>query len=233
MNVTIENVVKLLEMNVGDHGRLEHINGTLEKQNPLFTSDKNYVKKLSEEFLSVDTTQNDSEIISKENTQVTQLKNRIKELEDNCETKPKKFSIRKLFTTPPRQSFTDIGILFARFGLGFTFLWAGFGKLSDPAGFGMLLQNMMGVNPEMSVMLASVIGSLEFLAGILLFIGLLTRLSALFTIVILIGSLGMFGLDLGMGPGIWKDPALIGMALLLVLYGSGKLGIDSKLGLRK
>jgi len=72
--------------------------------------------------------------------------------------------------------------------LGFIFIWAGFGKLSDPVGFGMMLQNMMGVNEQMSVMAASTIGSLEFLAGILLFIGLLIRPSAIFTLIILIGS---------------------------------------------
>lgn len=232
MSVTLENVVKLLEMNAGDRGRLEHIKSTLEKQNQLFTSDKIYVEKLFQEFLDLDNSQNSPSQL-KNDPEVTQLKNRIKELEDNCETKSKIPSLRRLFTTPPRQNFTDIGILFARFGLGFTFLWAGFGKLSDPAGFGMMLQNMMGVSEQMSSMAASAIGSLEFLAGVLLLIGLLTRPSALFTIVILIGSLTMFGLDFGMGPAIWKDPAMIGMAALLFLYGSGKFGIDAKLGLTK
>jgi len=36
----------------------------------------------------------------------------------------------------------------------------------------------------------------------------------------------MFGLDFTQGPGIWKDPALIGVAIMLVLNGSGKFGID-------
>ena len=52
----------------------------------------------------------------------------------------------------------------------------------------MMLQNMMGVNEQMSVMAASTIGSLEFLARILLLIGLLIRPSAIFTLIILIGS---------------------------------------------
>jgi len=225
MNMMLENVTKLLEMNVGDHGRLEYVKSALEKQNQLFTSDKNYVEKLSQQYLYI--------INSESGHEVSQLKNKIKELETNCKTESKLLPIRRLFSTPPRQNFSDIGILFARFGLAFTFLWAGFGKLSDPAGFGMMLQNMMGVGAEMSVMAASVIGSLEFLASILLLIGFLTRPSAVFTIVILIGSLAMFGLDLGMGPGIWKDPAMIGMAVLLFLYGSGKFGIDKKLGLTK
>jgi len=36
-----------------------------------------------------------------------------------------------------------------------------------------------------------------------------------------------------MGPAIWKDPAMLGMAVLLFLYVSGKFGIDKKLGLTK
>ena len=230
MSASLENVVKLLEMNIGDRGRLEYIKDTLEKQNQLFTSDKLYVEKLSKQFISLDNLQNNIDIAeSKINQEVIQLKNRIKELEGNCETKSEGFSIRKLFTTPPRQNFTDIGILFARFGLGFTFLWAGFVKLSDPTGVGMMLQNMMGVSEQMSVIAATAIGSLEFLAGVLLLIGLLTRPSAIFAIVILLGSLAMFGLDFGMGPAIWKDPAMIGMAVLLFLYGSGKFGVDRKI----
>lgn len=223
--MSLDIVIKLLEMNIGDRGRLEYIRSTLEKQNQLFTSDKNYVEKLSQQFLHLDDSQNVSEVI--------QLKNRIKELEDNCQAKSKKFSLRNFFTTPPRQNFTNIGILFARFGLGFTFIWAGFGKISDPAGFGMMLQNMIGINEQMSMMMASLIGSLEILAGILLLIGFLTRPSAIFAIVILIGSLGMFGFDFGIGPAIWKDPAILGMATLLFLYGSGRFGVDVKLGLTK
>lgn len=231
MSVSLENVVKLLEMNIGDRGRLEYIKSALEKQNTIFTSDKNYVEKLSNQLISVTSPQNDPETIPLKNDQeVIHLKNRIKELEDNCQTKSKKISIGKLFTTPPKQNFTDIGILFVRFGLGFTFIWAGFGKISDPAGFGTMLQNMMGVGEQISSMAASAIGSLEFLAGVLLFIGLLIRPSALFIIVILIGSLAMFGLNFETGPAIWKDPAMIGMAVLLFLYGSGKFGIDKKLG---
>ncbi len=42
----------------------------------------------------------------------------------------------------------------------------------------------------------------------------------------MIDALSMFGLDFTQGPGIWKDPALIGVAIMLVLNGSGKFGID-------
>jgi len=38
----------------------------------------------------------------------------------------------------------------------------------------------------------------------------------------------MFGFNFGTGTAIWKDPAMIGMAALLFLYGSGKFEIMSK-----
>ncbi len=85
---------------------------------------------------------------------------------------------------------------------------------------------MVGMDPMMATNLALVIGFFELLSGIFVLIGLITRPAAIFQIVILIGALSMFGLDFSQGPGIWKDPALIGVAIMLVLNGSGKFGID-------
>jgi len=36
----------------------------------------------------------------------------------------------------------------------------------------------------------------------------------------------MFGFDFTNGPAIWKDPAILGIAICLLLSGSGKFGID-------
>jgi hypothetical protein len=36
----------------------------------------------------------------------------------------------------------------------------------------------------------------------------------------------MFGFDFTTGPAIWKDPTMLGVAIGLVIYGSGKFGID-------
>jgi len=36
-----------------------------------------------------------------------------------------------------------------------------------------------------------------------------------------------------MGPAIWKDPALIGIAIMLLLYGSGKFGLDYQISKSK
>jgi len=77
------------------------------------------------------------------------------------------------------------------------------------------------------------IGSAELLSGILVLIGFLTRPAAIFQIIILISSMVMFGFDFTAGPAIWKDPALLGVAIMLLLYGSGKFGLDYRISKTK
>jgi putative oxidoreductase len=74
--------------------------------------------------------------------------------------------------------------------------------------------------------MALMIGSAELLSGVLVLIGLLTRPAAIFQIIILIGAMVMFGFDFTTGPAIWKDPTLLGVSIMLLLYGSGKFGLD-------
>jgi uncharacterized membrane protein YphA (DoxX/SURF4 family) len=131
-----------------------------------------------------------------------------------------------IFKTPKSENLTSIGILFLRIGIAFGFFWASSGKISDPAGFGGMLNTMVGIDPLMATNMALMIGVFELLSGILVLIGLITRPAAIFQVAILIGALAMFGLDLSQGPGIWKDPALIGITLMLILSGSGKFGMD-------
>ncbi|HUU49259.1 MAG TPA: DoxX family protein [Nitrosopumilaceae archaeon] len=131
-----------------------------------------------------------------------------------------------IFKTPKSENLTSIGILILRIGIAFGFFWASSGKISDPAGFGGMLTMMVGIDPMIATNMALMIGIFELLSGIFVLIGLITRPAAIFQLAILIGALGMFGLDFSQGPGIWKDPALIGITIMLVLSGSGKFGID-------
>ncbi len=133
---------------------------------------------------------------------------------------------RALFQTPPSKNLINVGLLAVRLGLGAGFLWAGINKVSDPTAFGMMLQNMAGIDPMMAPTMALLIGSLETISGILIWIGLITRIAAGYQLVVLIGAQLMFGFDFTMGPAIWKDPALIGITIMLLLYGSGKFGLD-------
>ena len=85
---------------------------------------------------------------------------------------------------------------------------------------------MVGIQPEMATSMALMIGILEITSGALVLSGLLTRPAAIFQTAILIGSMVMFGFDFTTGPAIWKDPTILGVAIGLVIYGSGKFGID-------
>ena len=133
---------------------------------------------------------------------------------------------RAIFQTPPSKNLINVGLLAARLGLGAGFLWAGINKVSDPAAFGMMLQNMAGIDPMMAPNMALLIGSLEILSGVLIWIGLITRIAVSYQLVVLVGAQLMFGFDFTMGPAIWKDPALIGITIMLLLYGSGKFSLD-------
>jgi len=81
--------------------------------------------------------------------------------------------------------------------------------------------------------MALLIGSLEILSGVLIWIGLITRIAAGYQLIVLVGAQVMFGFDFTMGPAIWKDPALIGIAIMLLLYGSGKFGLDYRISKSK
>jgi len=140
---------------------------------------------------------------------------------------------RAIFQTPPTKNLINVGLLAARLGLGAGFLWAGINKVIDPQAFGMMLQNMAGIEPSMAPSMALLIGSLETLSGVLVWLGLITRIAVGYQLVVLVGAQFMFGFDFTMGPAIWKDPALIGIAIMLLLYGSGKFGLDYRISKSK
>ena len=140
---------------------------------------------------------------------------------------------RTIFQTPPSKNLINVGLLAVRLGLGAGFLWAGINKVADPPSFGMMLQNMAGIDPMMAPNMALLIGSLEILSGVLIWIGLITRIAAAYQLIVLLGAQVMFGFDFTMGPAIWKDPALIGITIMLLLYGSGKFGLDYRISKSK
>jgi len=141
--------------------------------------------------------------------------------------------INAILQTPPSKNLINVGLLAVRLGLGAGFLWAGINKVAEPAAFGMMLQNMAGIDPMMATNMALLIGGLEILSGLLIWIGLITRMATAYQLVVLVGAQLMFGFDFTMGPAIWKDPALIGIAIMLLLYGSGKFGLDYRISKSK
>ena len=138
-----------------------------------------------------------------------------------------------LFKTPPSENISALSALAIRIGIAFGFLWAGFGKVTNPEMVSQMLQQMVGLDPSMATNMTLMIGSAELLSGILILIGFLTRPAAIFQIIILISSMVMFGFDFTAGPAIWKDPALLGVAIMLLLSGSGKFGLDYRISKTK
>lgn len=132
-----------------------------------------------------------------------------------------------VFAKPISEKKEAISLTAIRIGMAFTFFWAGYGKASNPEGFATVLQNMVGFEANLSVTLAFLIGIFELISAALILVGFLTRPAALFQIAIVIGAMAMFGFDFTSGPAIWKDPAILGLATGLLIYGSGKFGIDS------
>ena len=132
-----------------------------------------------------------------------------------------------VFAKPISENKIAISLLVIRVGIAFAFFWAGSGKVSDPAGFGMMMQNMVGIEASMAVSMAMLIGVLELVSGAFVLVGFLTRPAAIFQVIILIGAMVMFGFDFTTGPGIWKDPTILGVAIGLAIYGSGKIGLDT------
>lgn len=55
----------------------------------------------------------------------------------------------------------------------------------------------------------------------------------IFQIVILIGAQSIFGFDYTEGPAIWKDPGLLGLAILLLLTGGARFSIDHLISTKK
>jgi putative oxidoreductase len=132
-----------------------------------------------------------------------------------------------VFTKSISENKIAISITIIRIGMAFAFFWAGFGKATNPQGFAMVLQNMVGYEPEFAVTMAFLIGVFELISGAFILLGFLTRPAAIFQVVIAIGAMVMFGFDFSAGPAIWKDPTILAVAIGLAIYGSGKFGIDN------
>lgn len=113
-----------------------------------------------------------------------------------------------------------------RLFLGILFLYTGANKATDIPGTVTFLTNTgFSTAPEFWTYL--LIGA-ELLGGLLLILGLLTRVSAtILTIVLLVAIITIHAPNIGTQ--FFKDLALTGALLNLLLQGPGKLSIDQYL----
>ncbi|MBR9702494.1 DoxX family protein [Candidatus Woesearchaeota archaeon] len=107
---------------------------------------------------------------------------------------------------------------------GFIFIMAGFSKLSGIDGFAGMLS---GASFPAAAFFAWLVALVEFLGGILLVIGLMTRWSsALLGVTMIVATIMML-----ISAGDYKYPLVLLASMIALLFsGGGKLSVDSKLG---
>ncbi len=150
-------------------------------------------------------------------------------------------------------AYTDLGLLVLRIFLGFIMIVHGVPKLAGPA-----RQQMRSGMSQLGIpgALFDLVGLLEFVGGVALILGVLTRVAALLfalemvgTIALYVGKLGRFtpppevlqqmvansrrimrGFVSGVGG--WEfDLLILGAALLLLTAGAGALSLDALLNI--
>jgi putative oxidoreductase len=129
----------------------------------------------------------------------------------------------------------NAALLIARIALAAIFLYSGYGKLTNPAGFSGYLVNH-GFPGGVSYPLALVAGLIEALVGLAILVGFRTRYAALtlalFTLVAaLIGHRFWEISDAGQRSNqlihFWKNMAMIGGFIALYVAGGGAFSIDA------
>ena len=116
--------------------------------------------------------------------------------------------------------FLDLSLLILRFGLGFVFLYAGTFKLTNP---------IMAAMFHMSTGLFIMIGVLEILSGIGVLFGFLTRPSAVYQTIILLGAIFVVGGGNLANSFVPLDVGLLMMPIVLLLCGAGRYSVDARL----
>lgn len=145
--------------------------------------------------------------------------------------------ISNLLTDENRYRAQDAGLLLLRLATGAIFIAHGFGDLSQEGGVGANVENYRGAGIPLPELAAPFGAFMQFLGGIALIAGVITRLAGLGLVVVMAGALIfvhpgqplVFQED-GSGSGF----ALImgAAALTLILTGPGRLAVDHLLSRR-
>lgn len=126
--------------------------------------------------------------------------------------------------------FSDWSALPLRLALGAIFIVHGYPKLfGGTRGTAQFLQS---IGIPAALFFAVVVGLVEFLGGILLVLGLLTRWASILLIIDMIVAIWRVKWKMGFVNGWEFDMALLAGAVALLLMGSGALSVESLLGVR-
>jgi putative oxidoreductase len=119
--------------------------------------------------------------------------------------------------------------LAARVTVGWVFLWSGWGKLND---IPTVIDNFVGWGIPFTHILAPFVSLVEFVGGLLLLLGLFTRLAAVPLIVVMIVAIltakwdEVDSLETLLG---FDEVAYLALFLWLAIAGPGPVSIDSVL----
>ncbi len=127
----------------------------------------------------------------------------------------------------------DLGALFLRIGVGLVFAMHGWQKFDNGvSNFAPVLAGLDVPAPDVVAWLMTIA---EGIGGLLLIVGLLTRLVTLPLIAIMVGAIVLVKFDVGFivadAAGAELDTALLAGLLALLFIGPGRLSVDGALGL--
>lgn len=214
----IQYAKKLRAMNIGESWRLDYVINTLERGDPLFSSDMEYIQSMIARHFNVGT---DNAI-----HQQTQHIRYVQPQTGKKDAVKKKIpDIKSVLTWHAPPKFIDGALLTTRLGLAFIFIWAGMGKIANPISTLDMIDDL-GLNLTASADTVTMFGMLEIIAAVMVLTGAATRIGAAMHLGILVWAQSIFGFSYVVGPSLWKDVAIIGAAILLIICGSGKFGID-------
>ena len=142
-----------------------------------------------------------------------------------------KVLVRLLIDWPERLAayFAWLAPLLARMTVGWVFLWSGWGKLND---LPTVIENFVGWGIPFPHILAPFVSIVEFLGGLLLLLGLFTRLAAVPLIIVMIVAIltakraEIDSLETLLG---FDEVAYMALFLWLAVAGPGPMSIDNVL----
>ena len=142
-----------------------------------------------------------------------------------------------LLALSPMNRLAGLAPLVVRLIVGFIMAAHGLQKLvQGPAGFGQVLA---GLGVPLPVVMGYVVTLVELVGGILLILGLLSRLAAALLTINLIVAISLVKVNVGLiappqsGAGAELDLALIAGFLVVLLMGPGGLSLDYLLGVER
>lgn len=217
ITISKDTVQRLLDLKVGDQGRLTHVMETMEKGKKLYRSDQKYLSNLISHYLGISNNSHQSQ-----GNMLTELvQSRIPDnISANCR------SMLSTFFNMQTTKFSNLAFFLARFGLAFAFAWSGYSMFTNPQQTAEVLSQVAGITSGFAINVTMAVGAIEAIGGVLLLAGFMTRLVTFTQIILLIATGIVFGLDFVNGPNLWKDVGLLGLALMLFLLGSGKWSLD-------